>query len=166
MIPHLFASTRYSTYNSLVPCEYPFSHLPPLFFGCPEAYGIPGTGIRSELLLPPTLQLQQCWILNPLCWAGDRTCFLVLILLCHCGNSSHPLSTSGLSICEWSLNHLSQGSGAKQQIKFFFPFQMYYLELLCKGELSLINWDSGCLELPFLLKTDHFECGVCEFFIH
>ena len=31
----------------------------------------PGTGIRSE---PTMLQLWQCWILNLLCWARDRTC--------------------------------------------------------------------------------------------
>ena len=46
------------------------------FFGCPEVYGVPRPGIRSEL------QLWQCWILNPLCWAGDQT--WVPVLPRHC----------------------------------------------------------------------------------
>lgn len=37
-----------------------------------------------------------------------------------------------------------------------FPFQMYYLELLCKVELSLNDCGSGYLE--YLLKTYHSEC--------
>ena len=44
------------------------------FFGCPTAYGIPRRGIRHELQLWFKPQLYQCWILNPLCWAGDWTC--------------------------------------------------------------------------------------------
>ena len=32
-------------------------------------------GIESEPQLLQTMQqLQQCWILNPLCWARDQTC--------------------------------------------------------------------------------------------
>ena len=38
-------------------------------YGCPSADGVPGPGIRSELKLPPNLQLWQCQILNPLCQA-------------------------------------------------------------------------------------------------
>ena len=34
---------------------------------------VPGPGIESELELRPMPQLQQCWILNPLCQARDRT---------------------------------------------------------------------------------------------
>ena len=41
-------------------------------FDHPEAYGVPKSGIRFKL------QLQQHWIRNPLCWAGDGTCILVL----------------------------------------------------------------------------------------
>ena len=44
-----------------------------LFFGCPEAYGVPGPGIGSKPLLQPIPQLQQCQILNLLCGAKDRT---------------------------------------------------------------------------------------------
>ena len=40
------------------------------FFGHPMAYGVPGPGIRSKPQLQPKPQLWQCWILNPLCWAG------------------------------------------------------------------------------------------------
>ena len=42
------------------------------FFGLSMAYGIPRPGIRSKPQLWPTPQLWQCWILNPLCWAGDQ----------------------------------------------------------------------------------------------
>ena len=49
------------------------------FFHCPAVYGVPGPGIRSELQLQPMLQLQQHLILNPLCWATDGTCILVLL---------------------------------------------------------------------------------------
>ena len=31
----------------------------------------PGPQVQSELQLLTTLQLQQCWILNLLSWAGD-----------------------------------------------------------------------------------------------
>ena len=48
------------------------------FFGRSEAYGVPRPGIRSKLQLQPVLQLWQHWILNPLHWARDRTCGLVL----------------------------------------------------------------------------------------
>ena len=47
--------------------------LPPLFFTCLAAYGVPGSGIRSKLQLQPMLHLQQCQILNPLYQAGDGT---------------------------------------------------------------------------------------------
>ena len=42
------------------------------FIGCPVACGVPGPGIRSELLQ------QQRWILNPLRQAGNWTCIPVL----------------------------------------------------------------------------------------
>ena len=44
------------------------------FFGHPVASGVPEPGIRAELQVWPTLQLRQGQILNPLCWAKDRTC--------------------------------------------------------------------------------------------
>ena len=52
------------------------------FFATLSAYEVPGPGIRSETLLQFTLQLQQCWILNPLCQAWDWTC--VSMQLRHC----------------------------------------------------------------------------------
>ena len=42
----------------------------------PCAHGIwkfPEPGIKSELELQPTSQLQQCWVLNPLSQAWDQT---------------------------------------------------------------------------------------------
>ena len=42
-------------------------------FGCLEACGVPGPGIRSELQLQPSLQLQPLRILNPL-WQGSNLC--------------------------------------------------------------------------------------------
>ena len=44
-----------------------------VFFGHPMAYGFPGPGTIAKLEQPMP-QLQQCWILNPLCLAGDWTC--------------------------------------------------------------------------------------------
>ena len=49
-----------------------------LFFCHPTAYGVPGPGIRSELQLQPKLQLRQCPIRNPVCWARDRICIPAL----------------------------------------------------------------------------------------
>ena len=46
------------------------------FFGCPTAYGVPRTEIRSEL--QSQHKLWKHWILNPLCQARDWTCVPVL----------------------------------------------------------------------------------------
>ena len=46
-----------------------------IFFGgggCTVAYGS-SLGIEFELQLCPMSQVQQCWILNPLCQARDGT---------------------------------------------------------------------------------------------
>ena len=43
------------------------------FFGCPQAYGVPRPGIRSEPQPQTKSQLQQRQIPNPLCRARDRT---------------------------------------------------------------------------------------------
>ena len=43
-------------------------------FGHPATDGVPWPGISSE----PQLQLRECWILDPLCWAGDRICVPVV----------------------------------------------------------------------------------------
>ena len=42
-------------------------------FGCPTAYGVPRPGMRTELQLPPKLQLQQYWNFNPLCQPGIQS---------------------------------------------------------------------------------------------
>ena len=45
-----------------------------IFFSAgPVAYGVPAPGTESKPDLQSTRQLQQRWILNPLCWAGDWT---------------------------------------------------------------------------------------------
>ena len=70
-------------------------HLINLFFlfGCPTAYGIPRPGIRSGLQFWPILQLWQCQILNPLCWAGDWTHVPALqrCLRSHCDTVGTPI---------------------------------------------------------------------------
>ena len=55
-------------------------------FGHPAAYGVPGPGIRSKPKSQPLPQVQQCQILNPLCWPGDQTHASVLPSHCrsHC----------------------------------------------------------------------------------
>ena len=50
---------------------------------------VPGPGIESELELRPMPQLQQCWILNPLCQARDQTCITVLPRR-HCATATPP----------------------------------------------------------------------------
>ena len=67
-----------------------------ILFGLPVAYGVPGPGIRSEPHLRPKLQLQQRWILNPLCWAGDPTCIPALLRCCQsrCATEGTPKNTS------------------------------------------------------------------------
>lgn len=37
-------------------------------FGCPTAYGVPGTGIRSEAQFRAAV---TAWSFTPLCWAGQ-----------------------------------------------------------------------------------------------
>ena len=59
---------------------------------------VSGPGIKSEPGLWPRPQLQQCWILNPLCWAGNGTGTSyrdkpqVINTLHHCGNSQEYVS--------------------------------------------------------------------------
>ena len=74
----------------------PFNFCLFFIFGHPQAYGVLGPGIRSELQLQSKLQMWQCWILNP---PGRRnlpgqglnlrpsTPKIPLISLSHCGNS-------------------------------------------------------------------------------
>ena len=81
------------TERMLVPPEVPnvledksvasniIDHKNPFFlfiFGHPSAYGVPGSGVRSEPQVQPKQQLWQRQILNPLCWAGDQTCIPAL----------------------------------------------------------------------------------------
>ena len=52
----------------------------------------PGPGVETKLEVRPTPQLQQHWILNPLCWAGDQSrdsteTIWIINTLHHCGNS-------------------------------------------------------------------------------
>ena len=42
------------------------------FLSCPVAYGVLGPGIRSQPQFRAKPQVQQCWILNPLCWVGIK----------------------------------------------------------------------------------------------
>ena len=71
-------------------------------FGCPEAYGVPGPGIRSEPQSQPKLQLRQCqsWILNPRCRARARTCVPALPR-CHRSGcaTAEPLWLYFLGLC-------------------------------------------------------------------
>ena len=55
--------------------------------------------MESELQLPPMPQLQQCWIVNLLCWLGIETVLLqrqcwILNLLHHSGNSWYSFEHS------------------------------------------------------------------------
>ena len=63
------------------------------FPGCPAAYGAPRPGIRSELQSPPKLKLQQCQILNSLCWARDRTRVPLLPRCCQSPWATHGNSS-------------------------------------------------------------------------
>ena len=51
---------------------------PPHFLRlCLRHMEVPQPGIESKLHLQPMSHMQQCQILNPLCWARDQTCVLV-----------------------------------------------------------------------------------------
>ena len=47
--------------------------VPESFFSFPAASTPCGSSWVRDRILWPTLQLQQCWVLNPLCRARDRT---------------------------------------------------------------------------------------------
>ena len=53
-----------------------------LIFDHPMPYGVPGPEVRSEMQLPPKLQLQQYQILNPMSWAGNWT-WVPVLPRCH-----------------------------------------------------------------------------------
>ena len=80
------------------------------FFGRPATYGVPGLRIRSQPQLQPKRQLQQQWIPNPLCRAGDRTFVPVLSRCCwsRCATAGTPVPCASFmtwvhSFCENSL---------------------------------------------------------------
>ena len=66
------------------------------FWPQPQHIDIPGPGIKSELQLWPTLQLQQCRTLNPLCQVRDQTYTSAVIWaaafrsLTHCATAGTP----------------------------------------------------------------------------
>ena len=70
-------------------------------------HGVARSGVRSELQLQPKLHLWPCWILNPLCQAGDQT-FIPAQQRCHWS----PCAAAGTSLVIFfefllSLLHLS-----------------------------------------------------------
>ena len=60
--------------------------LPGTFFLATRSIWSSGPGIRSQLQVPPSLQLWQCQLLNPPCRAGVQICVPVLLRHCrsHC----------------------------------------------------------------------------------
>ena len=70
-----------------------------LFLPCPRHMEVPGRGIRSKLQLQPMPQLQQCWILNPLCRSGNSGRFLFLKAFSGC-------SVNEVIICVFENGHL------------------------------------------------------------
>ena len=92
------------------------------FFSCPAAYGVPRPGIRSKPRSGPKSQLWQCWILNPLCQAGDLTCVPLLPRCCQsrCVTAgtpplAHLIPSWHLLLGGYKLAYLSQMS------LFFLP---------------------------------------------
>ena len=82
-----------------------------LIFGRPEAYGVPGPGIRSEPQSQPKPQLWQHRILKSLCQAqGSNLCpctpKILPILLHHSGNSCRIFLAEMCVFC--SLGHLER----------------------------------------------------------
>ena len=68
-----------------------FSFVCGVFLAISRAYGrkFPRPGMVSQQELQPRPQMQQCWILKPLHWAGDQTCGPTVLLL-----NDYVLSTS------------------------------------------------------------------------
>ena len=131
-------NSNHSCFPFMTPPTF-FHHLPPtsnmlsLSFGgrCPAAHGAPRPVIRSKSQLWPKLQLQQHWIFNPLCRAGDPACVPVLPR-CHwphCAPARTPTNLFSisklLSFQKWFIN------GTIQQVTFwyFFPIQQNSLTL-------------------------------------
>ena len=71
LTPQKPANTTYQGLSCSVFFPKPFFFF--LFQPHPQHMEFPGLGIESKVEVWLTPHLQQCWILNPLCQAGDRT---------------------------------------------------------------------------------------------
>ena len=87
------------------------------FLACPAACGVPGPG-RSKP------QLQQCWILNPLCWARDWT-FIPVLQTHHwacCATAGTPKPCFWLSsLTHWFFSSMWFKSPCSQFSLISFP---------------------------------------------
>ena len=92
----MYGKFRFYFLNFLEFCSQIRIFIPFCFFSCPKVYGVPGSGIRSKLELWPMPQLQQCWILNPLCWARDGTCIPALQRCCWSAAPQQELLSSNI----------------------------------------------------------------------
>ena len=53
-------------------------HFSSSLFVHPTSYEVPWARDQTQAIVSTKPQLWQCWILNPLCWAGDGICIPVL----------------------------------------------------------------------------------------
>ena len=111
------------------------------FLAAPWHMGFPGPGIRSEPQLWPMLRL-QCQILNPLCWAGDWTCVLVLQ---RCSGSWCAI------VPQWELFWWGLASFHLLDILYFFLY-IYFKPIFISFCILLLIWRNSFLYIFFSLS--------------
>ena len=120
------------------------------FFGHSMAYGIPRPRIRSKP------QLQPPMILNPLCWARDRT--FILVLQRHCQSHCTTVGIPTKLIFKWSFPLAREQSHSLQH--FHSLFQMHCPHIWILGYLFgkynsflgiVRNFDNGVREATSLV---------------
>ena len=119
---------------------YPFLFFSFLFFGFPMAYGVHWPGIRSQLQLQPMIQLQKHQILNPLCQAGNWTCFPALQRY-----SWSPCTTAGTICCIYFL--IIEFYLLKFIIYKFNLYIFYFVQIVCIVRKDIVNVTTEKLQL-------------------
>ena len=99
-------------------------------FGHPRAYGVPRPGIWSKLQVQPMPQLQQCWILNPLCHTRDQTCIPVV---------QRCFTTAGTPL----LNIFKSPFSILNTVKYFFAYFVFNKLAMSQLQLRMLsNYDA------------------------
>ena len=107
----------------------------------------PRLRVKSEPQLWPVPQLQQCWILNPLCWARDR--------LCHCRANTGSL-THGTTAGTPGLYNFSHSC-------WYVVVVFVVLSSLFPDDWSWVSFHVLVRKLHILFCELHFQFFFCFF---